>query len=43
MYNRHAADRIRQALTDTRVVLLAGSRQTGKTTLVRALAEEDRA
>lgn len=42
MFSRHAADRIREALNDTRVVLLAGPRQAGKTTLARALAEENR-
>jgi predicted AAA+ superfamily ATPase len=35
---RFAADRIVEALGDTRVVLLAGPRQSGKTTLARALA-----
>jgi predicted AAA+ superfamily ATPase len=43
MYNRHATGRILEALTDTRVVLLAGPRQAGKTTLARSLAEEGRA
>jgi hypothetical protein len=43
MFTRHATDRIRDALSDTRVVLLAGPRQAGKTTLVRALADGDRA
>lgn len=33
-------DSVRAALTDTPVVFLAGARQTGKTTLVRALARE---
>ncbi|HWE99307.1 MAG TPA: ATP-binding protein [Caulobacteraceae bacterium] len=42
VFIRHATDRIREALTDTRVVLLAGPRQAGKTTLARALAEEGR-
>lgn len=42
MYNRHATDQIREALGDTRVVLLAGPRQAGKTTLARSLAEENR-
>lgn len=42
MYSRHATDRIRDALSDTRVVLLAGPRQAGKTTLARSLAEEGR-
>lgn len=43
MYPRHVADRIREALTDTRVVLISGPRQSGKTTLARRLAAEDRA
>ena len=42
MYSRHATDRIREALSDTRVVLLAGPRQAGKTTLARSLAEDNR-
>jgi len=42
MYPRHAIDRIREALSDTRVVLLAGPRQAGKTTLARSLAEAGR-
>ncbi|WP_293683196.1 ATP-binding protein, partial [uncultured Phenylobacterium sp.] len=42
MYSRHATDRIRDALSDTRVVLLAGPRQAGKTTLARSLAEDTR-
>jgi hypothetical protein len=37
---RHAAGRLRTALADRPVVLLHGARQTGKTTLVRAVAEE---
>lgn len=43
MFARHATDHIRQALSDTRVVLLAGPRQAGKTTLARSLAEPSRA
>ena len=39
---RLAASRVREALGDTRVVLLAGPRQSGKTTLARALASEGR-
>ncbi len=42
MYPRFAAARIEQALSDTRVVLLAGPRQAGKTTLARSLAGEGR-
>lgn len=38
MYPRFATDRIEQALADTRVVLLAGPRQAGKTTLAQSLA-----
>jgi predicted AAA+ superfamily ATPase len=38
MILRHAAARLRTALADRPVVLLHGARQTGKTTLVRALA-----
>jgi predicted AAA+ superfamily ATPase len=37
---RHATDRLRTALADRPVVLLHGARQTGKTTLARAVAEE---
>ncbi|MCP9441170.1 MAG: ATP-binding protein [Nitrospira sp.] len=40
MLPRHAADRLRTALADRPVVLLHGARQAGKTTLVRAIAEE---
>ncbi len=39
---RFATDRIVEALGDTRVVLLAGPRQSGKTTLARDLAGEGR-
>lgn len=39
---RLAANRVREALADTRVVLLAGPRQSGKTTLAQALAGEGR-
>ena len=38
MYPRYVARRIREALTDTRVVLLCGPRQSGKTTLARQIA-----
>ena len=41
MIVRHAAARLRAALADRPVVLLHGARQTGKTTLVRALAGAD--
>jgi predicted AAA+ superfamily ATPase len=40
---RFVTDRIVEALGDTRVVLLAGPRQSGKTTLARDLAGEGRA
>lgn len=40
MLARHATHRLRTALADRPVVLLHGARQTGKTTLVRAVAEE---
>jgi len=39
MIRRNIEDAIRQALADTPVVLLNGARQTGKTTLAQALAE----
>lgn len=42
MLHRHSTNRIREALQDTRVVLLAGPRQAGKTTLARILAEKSR-
>ena len=38
LFPRHIAPRIAEALQDTPVVLLAGSRQAGKTTLVRQSA-----
>lgn len=38
---RHAEASIRTALTDTRVVAIAGPRQSGKTTLARGIAEKD--
>ncbi|MCA9560452.1 MAG: ATP-binding protein [Myxococcales bacterium] len=40
MYPRFARQRIRAALADTRVVLVIGPRQSGKTTLVRACADD---
>lgn len=40
MYPRHIEPELRAALADTPVVLLTGARQTGKTTLARALARE---
>jgi predicted AAA+ superfamily ATPase len=39
MYPRFVEPRIRNALADTRVVLLSGPRQSGKTTLGRKLAD----
>lgn len=39
MIRRNIQPRVEAALADTPVVLLSGARQTGKTTLVRALAE----
>ena len=39
---RAIAPTVREALEDTRIVLIAGPRQAGKTTLVRQLAENDR-
>ena len=41
MIPRHAAARLRKALADRPVVLLHGARQTGKTTLARALDAAD--
>ena len=38
---RHAEQRIRAALADTRIVALVGPRQAGKTTLARRIAEHD--
>ena len=38
MHPRFVERRVREALTDTRVVLLCGPRQSGKTTLVRRIA-----
>ncbi|MBO6675578.1 MAG: ATP-binding protein [Rhizobiales bacterium] len=41
MYDRFVKDRIQEALTDTRVVLISGPRQSGKTTLATDIAAED--
>lgn len=38
LYPRHASRRIAEAFNDTRVVLIAGPRQAGKTTLAEAFA-----
>lgn len=40
MYPRFLERRVREALTDTRVVLISGPRQSGKTTLAEKLAVE---
>ena len=40
MVRRNVEDNVRAALADTPVVFLAGARQTGKTTLVKALARD---
>jgi len=40
MFRRNIQERLQRALQDTPVVLLAGARQTGKTTLARLLAEQ---
>ena len=41
MYPRFVERRVREALADTKVVLLCGPRQSGKTTLVRRIAGDD--
>lgn len=41
MFARHAENRIKEALEDTRVVLIAGPRQAGKTTLAQQISGED--
>ncbi len=38
---RHAEAPVRLALTDTRIVAVVGPRQSGKTTLVRRIADDD--
>ncbi len=43
MYKRLLEPRLREALTDTPVVLVVGPRRAGKTTLVREVGEVDRA
>ncbi len=40
MYSRNIIGRVRAALADTRVVLLNGARQVGKSTLAQQLAQE---
>ena len=42
MYPRFITDAVQTALTDTRVVFIAGPRQAGKTTLLKILAPENR-
>ena len=42
MIARHLTAVVRQALSDRPVVLLHGARQTGKSTLVRTLADAER-
>lgn len=37
---RHISNRVLEALTDTRIVVIQGARQVGKTTLVRALSDQ---
>lgn len=41
MYERFAKSRIEEALADTRVVLISGPRQSGKTTLATDIAAEE--
>ena len=38
---RHSETRVRDALTDTRIVAVVGPRQSGKTTLARRIASDD--
>ena len=40
MYHRFVKSRIQAALTDTRVVLISGPRQAGKTTLAQDIAAD---
>ena len=42
VYPRHAFHRIATAFADTRVVLIAGPRQAGKTTLAESIARDER-
>ena len=42
MYRRHLEHKLRESLTDTRVVMIAGPRQSGKTTLARQLTDNTR-
>lgn len=43
MYQRLAQSRVEEALSDTRVVLIAGPRQAGKTTLISRFTGDERA
>ena len=38
---RHAEESVRLALTDTRIVVMVGPRQSGKTTLARRITDDD--
>jgi energy-coupling factor transporter ATP-binding protein EcfA2 len=40
MIKRHISSSLLEALSDTPVVLLTGARQTGKSTLVKAIASD---
>ncbi|WP_329425920.1 ATP-binding protein [Streptosporangium sp. NBC_01495] len=40
LFSRRAHGMVREALTDTRVVMINGARQTGKSTLAQAIARE---
>ncbi len=40
MYPRFAKSRVEDALSDTRVVLISGPRQSGKTTLATDIASD---
>ena len=42
MYRRHLEHKLRESLADTRVVMIAGPRQSGKTTLARQLTDNTR-
>ena len=42
MYRRHIEHKLRESLADTRVVMITGPRQSGKTTLARQLTDNSR-
>ena len=42
LFRRYAAENVADALEDTRVVLVVGPRQAGKTTLIRQFVSDDR-